>query len=45
MQLCLQNILYDLDYGSVINLGLLPKWLTGKESPCNTGDGGLIPGF
>ena len=22
----------------------LPRWLSGKESTCNAGDGGLIPG-
>ena len=23
----------------------LPSWLSGKESPCNAGDVGLIPGL
>ena len=27
-----------------IGLSLLPRWLRGKESACNAGDMGLIPG-
>ena len=26
-------------------LGGLPRWRSGKESPCNAGDLGSIPGF
>ena len=26
-------------------VGMLPRWLSGKESPCNAGETDLIPGL
>ena len=36
-------VLCDLSYVS-LSLRGLPQWLSGKESNCNAGDIGLIPG-
>ena len=48
----IKEVSYFLYFGFLKNLNLysdiawirLPKWLSGKETPCQAGDMGLIPG-
>ena len=34
-----------MDYYPLLSHKVLPWWLNGEESACNTGDAGLIPGW